>query len=272
MAYATYMYQGQSHVGEVRDSYLVPLEGLTELGPAATIEALAAARRVEDAAVPIADVRLRPLVPNPSKVICIGLNYRDHITESKRDLPTYPVMIPKFASSLIGAYDDIVLPPESTEVDYEGEMAVVIGRSGRRIPEADALKYVLGYTVANDVTMRDYQYKTHQWVQGKVWEASTPIGPFVIPPSEVDIGHAGIRTFLNEEKVQESDISQLIFTVPNLLAILSTLCTLQPGDIILTGTPGGVGYRRSPQRFLTEGDRVRVQLEGVGTIENVVRL
>jgi acylpyruvate hydrolase len=264
------MYQGNSHIGELRDSYLVPLEGLTELGAAASIEVLAAAGRNDAAAVPITDVRFRPLVPNPSKVFCIGLNYRDHIAESQRELPTYPVMIAKFASSLIGAHDDIVLPPESTAVDYEGEMAIVIGRRGRRIAETDALNYVLGYTVANDVTMRDYQYKTHQWMQGKVWEASTPVGPFVVTPGEVNIDHAGIRTVLNGEKVQESDLSQLIFTTPKLIARLSTLATLLPGDLILTGTPGGVGYRRDPPRLLAEGDRVSVQVDGVGTIENLV--
>jgi len=146
--------------------------------------------------------------------------------------------------SLLGAYDDIVLPPESQQVDYEGELVVVIGHGGRRIAEQDALDHVLGYTVANDITMRDFQYKTHQWIQGKAWDASTPVGPYLVRPSEVDISHAGIRTILNGQKVQESDLSRLIFSIPHLISTISTFSTLRTGDLILTGTPGGVGYAR----------------------------
>lgn len=271
MAYATYQHDGARHVGEVRGDHLVPLQGPAELGADATAEALADAARDESSSVAIADVTMLPVIPTPSKVFCVGLNYRDHIIETKRDFPTYPVLFPKFASSLIGAFDDIVLPPESTQVDYEGELAVVVGRGGRRIAESDALDHVLGYTVANDVTMRDYQYKTHQWMQGKVWEASTPVGPYLVTPDEVDIDNCGIRTILNGEKMQESDLSQLIFTVPNLITTISTFITLNPGDMILTGTPGGVGYRRDPQVFLGDGDSIVVEIDGVGAIRNTVR-
>jgi acylpyruvate hydrolase len=271
MAYATYIHQGQSRVGEVRGTRLIPLSGITELGAVTTPEVLASAAREESASVAISDVTLRPVVPNPSKVVCVGLNYRDHVLETKRELPSYPVMFPKYASSLLGAHDDIVLPQESEQVDYEGEMAIVIGRPGRRIAEADALNHVLGYTVANDVTMRDFQYKTHQWMQGKAWDASTPVGPYLVAPDEIDINHAGIRTVLNGEKMQESDLSQLIFTVPILIAAISTFATLQPGDLILTGTPGGVGYRRDPQVFLTDGDRISVEIDGIGAVSNAVR-
>ncbi|MGH3633169.1 MAG: fumarylacetoacetate hydrolase family protein [Mycobacterium sp.] len=271
MAYATYVHEGSSHVGEVHGDRLVPLKGMTELGADTTPEALASAARDESASVAIDDVTVRPIVPNPSKVFCVGLNYRDHIIETKRDFPTYPVLFPKYASSLIGAFDDIVLPPESTQVDYEGEMAVVIGRPGRRIAESDVLHHVLGYTTANDVTMRDFQYRTHQWMQGKVWEASTPVGPYLVTSDEVDIGNSGIRTILNGEKVQESELSQLLFTVPNLIATISTFTTLNPGDLIFTGTPGGVGYRRDPQRLLRDGDRITVAIDGVGATQNTVR-
>jgi acylpyruvate hydrolase len=270
MAYATYLHHGQSHVGEVRGTQLIPLAGLVELGASTTPELLKTATREETEAVALNEVRLRPVVPAPSKVVCVGLNYRDHVLETKRELPSYPVLFPKYASSLLGAHDDIVLPPESEQVDYEGEMAIVIGRPGRRIAETDALDHVLGYTVANDVTMRDFQYKTHQWMQGKVWDASTPIGPYLVTPDEVDIGHAAIRTVLNGEKMQESDLSQLIFTIPILIATISTFTTLQPGDVILTGTPGGVGYRRDPQVFLTDGDRISVEIDGVGAVHNTV--
>jgi acylpyruvate hydrolase len=271
MPYATYVQDGQSRVGEVRGGQLLPLTGISELGATTAPEVLADAAREESSSVAINDVTLRPVVPNPAKVLCVGLNYRDHVLETKRELPSYPVLFPKYASSLIGAHDEIVLPEESTQVDYEGEMAIVIGRGGRRIREFDALAHVLGYTVANDVTMRDFQYKTHQWMQGKAWDACTPVGPYLVTPDEIDIGHAGIRTILNGEKMQESDLSQLIFTVPVLIATISTFTTLQPGDLILTGTPGGVGYRRDPQVFLSDGDRISVEIDGIGAVSNTVR-
>jgi acylpyruvate hydrolase len=269
--YATYEHHGRHQVGEVRGTTLIPLSGIAELGPVTTPEVLSTAPRDEAGAVPVERVRLLPVVPRPSKIFCVGLNYRDHVTETKRDTPDYPVLFGKFATSLIGPQDDIVLPPESTQVDYEGELVVVIGRPGRRIAESDAVDHVLGYAVANDVTMRDYQYKTHQWMQGKAWDASTPVGPYLVPPEDVDIDNAGIRTVLNGEKMQESDVSQLMFTIPKLIATLSTFTALAPGDLILTGTPGGVGFRRDPQVFLRDGDEITVEVDGVGTIRNTVR-
>lgn len=271
MPYATYEHHGSRSVGEVSAGMVIPLEGPVELGIETTLEMLRSARRRPDAAVAVDDVTLLPVVPNPGKIICIGLNYHSHVTETKRDLPTYPVMFPKYPSSLIGPYDDIILPPESSQVDYEGELAVIIGRVGRRITEDDALDHVLGYAVANDVTMRDFQYKTHQWMQGKTWDTSTPIGPYLTTPDETDLRHAGIRTVLNGAKVQESDLSRLIFSVCQLIATISVFTTLLPGDVILTGTPGGVGYRRDPQLFLRDGDTVRVEVDGLGAVENIAR-
>jgi acylpyruvate hydrolase len=268
MAYASYEHSGIRAVGEVAGDTLIPLRGITEIGPDTTTDVLAHAERDTAATVPLDSVRLLPVVSNPTKVVCVGLNYRDHIIETKRDFPTYPVMFPKFASSLLGAYDEIALPPESTEIDYEGELAVVIGRPGRRIAEADALDHVLGYTVANDLTMRDYQYKTHQWMQGKAWDASTPVGPTIVTPAEIDITASGIRTIVNGETVQSSDLSQLVFTVANLIATISEFTALQPGDLILTGTPGGVGWRRKPQLLLHPGDTVSVEIDGLGAVSN----
>ncbi|MGW5572824.1 fumarylacetoacetate hydrolase family protein [Nocardia thailandica] len=271
MAFLTYEHRGVRRVGEVQGSALVPLDGLTEIGAQTTPEALDGAHRDTRARVDIDAVRLLPVVPSPSKVFCVGLNYREHVTETKRELPTYPVLFPKFADSLIGAFDDIVLPPESTQVDYEGELAVIIGRPGRRIAEDDAAAHVLGYSTANDITMRDFQYKTHQWMQGKAWQASTPLGPSLVTPDEVDLSTAGIRTVLNGQKVQESDLSMLIFSIPRLIAEISTFTSLAPGDIILTGTPGGVGYRRDPQLFLQDGDQISVEIDGIGSVRNLVR-
>ncbi|WP_040786788.1 fumarylacetoacetate hydrolase family protein [Nocardia pneumoniae] len=271
MAYATFERRGVRRVGEVQGTSLVPLAELREIGADTTPDVLRIAVRDIRGTVPVDEVRLLPVVPRPSKVFCVGLNYREHVAETNREMPKYPVLFPKFADSLIGAYDDIVLPAESEQVDYEGELVVVIGRPGRRIAESDALDHVLGYTVANDVTMRDFQYKTHQWMQGKAWDASTPIGPYLIPPDGVDIDKVGLRTILNGEKVQESDLSMLIFSIPRLIATISTFTTLTPGDLILTGTPGGVGFRRDPQLFLTDGDSISVEVDGVGVLRNRVR-
>ncbi|MET0450984.1 MAG: fumarylacetoacetate hydrolase family protein [Mycobacterium sp.] len=271
MAYATYEFAGTRAVGELHDDTLVPLEGLTELGVDTPADVLDAAVRRDGDAVAIAEVNLLPVVPNPSKILCVGLNYRDHILETKRDMPTYPVLFPKYASNLIGAYADIAIPPESGQVDYEGELAIVIGRPGRRIPEHEAIHHVLGYCVANDITMRDFQYRTHQWLQGKAWDSSTPVGPAVVAPDDIDIASCTIRTTVNGQKVQESELSQLIFSVANLVSTISTFTALQPGDIILTGTPGGVGFRRDPQLFLHPGDTVTVDIDGLGSVTNVVR-
>jgi len=271
MAYATFEQDGRQRVGEVHGSTVVPLDLLVASGESVRPEGLLSAQRLTRDAVELDSVRLLPVVPNPSKIFCVGLNYREHVTESKRELPTYPVLFAKYADSLIGAHDDIILPPESSQVDYEGEFTVVIGHGGRRIAEEDALDHVLGYTVANDVTMRDYQYKTHQWMQGKAWDSSTPVGPYLVTPDEVNLDHAGIRTEVNGQKVQESDLSMLIFSIPRLIATISTFTTLRPGDLILTGTPGGVGYRRDPQLFLKDGDEVSVEVDGVGVIRNLIR-
>jgi len=271
MPYASYQHQGVRRVGRVDGTRLIPLDGLTELGKDTTADVLDQAAELPDKAVDVDDVYLRPVVPNPDKLICVGLNYVAHVGESKRQLPEYPVLFTKFASSLIGPRDDIELPPESGQVDYEAELAVVIGREGRRITPGNALEHVLGYTVANDVTMRDYQYKTHQWLQGKAWDHSTPLGPYLVLPSETDVSAAGVRTLLGGEKLQSSDTSRLIFDIPTLIAAISEFTTLLPGDVILTGTPGGVGYRREPQLFLKDGDEITVEVDGVGTLVNRVR-
>jgi acylpyruvate hydrolase len=166
---------------------------------------------------------------------------------------------------------DIVKPPESVQVDYEAELAVIIGRRARRISPGDALEAIAGYTVANDVTMRDYQYRSHQWLQGKTWPSSTPLGPFLVTPDEVgDAGTLDIRLQRNGVTMQQASTASLLFEIPTIVARLSEFMTLEPGDVILTGTPGGVGYRRDPQVFLEPGDRVVVEIERVGRLENRV--
>ncbi|MFJ5107520.1 MULTISPECIES: fumarylacetoacetate hydrolase family protein [unclassified Glutamicibacter] len=270
MAYANYIYQGQNFVGEVFGDQLVPLQGIESINSSTPSEVLATAERLKDQAVAVSQVALRSASPEAGKVLCIGLNYKSHVAETNRELPSYPVMFPKYSSSLISSDAEIQLPPEATQLDYEGELAVIIGKGGRRISESNALDHVLGYAAANDVTVRNYQYKTHQWMQGKAWDNSTPVGPFVVTPDEVDLSKAGIKTVLNGQTVQESDLSYLIFSIPNLIATVSEFTALEPGDVILTGTPSGVGYRRDPQLFMKDGDTVSVTIEGVGTVSNKV--
>ncbi len=269
MRYAsTYDTAGTPVVAELQGDVLVPLAGLAELGQQTTAPVLAAAERRTADAFPASGATLRPVIPNPAKVFCVGLNYQAHIAETGRDDSDYPVLFGKFASSLTGPFDLIDLPSESARIDYEGELVVVIGQPGRRISEADASDHVLGYTVANDVSMRDYQYKTHQWMQGKAWDACTPVGPYLVTPDEVDITAQRISTVLNGEKVQDSTIERLIFSIPRLIATISEFTALGPGDLILTGTPSGVGHRRTPPLYLKSGDVISVEVTGVGTLRN----
>lgn len=270
MAWVSYRHDGVDHVGLVDGDHYVPLEGVTRIDATTGSAELAAARPDAAGRVAAADVELLPVSPAPSKVLCVGLNYRDHIAETGRETPTYPVMFPKYASSLIAADAPIAVPAESVQVDYEGELAVVIGTGGRRIAREDAMGHVLGYAVANDVTMRDFQYLTHQWVQGKAWDSSTPIGPHLVAPHEVDLASAVITTTVDGTQVQRSTLDQLLFDVPGLIATISTFTALVPGDIILTGTPGGVGFRKEPQLFLVPGSTVSVEITGVGRIDSAV--
>jgi acylpyruvate hydrolase len=260
-------------VGERRFAALVdgdvvrPLEGIAELGRETPGEMLAAPP-VSGEALPLAGVTLRPVIPSPGKVVCVGLNYRAHVEEGIYDVPDYPVLFAKFADTLIGAGEPIVLPPESEAVDYEAELAFVIGRHVRRSSDLDA---VAGYTCANDVSMRDYQYRTHQWLVGKAWARSTPLGPFLVTPDEVGDPHAlDISLELHGERMQASNTSRFIFDIPTLIATISEVVPLGPGDVVLTGTPEGVGYRRDPRVLLEDGDRVVVEIEKVGRLENPV--
>jgi acylpyruvate hydrolase len=246
----------------------VPLRGITELGRDTPAALLRDPPLEPDSAFPASDLRRRAVVPNPGKVICVGLNYAAHIEETQREHSEYPVLFTKFATTLTGPFDPIPLPSESAAIDYEGEVVAVIGERGRRIPRERALEHVAGYAIANDVSMRDYQYKTHQWLQGKAWDASTPVGPDLVTLDEAP-GPLILRTFVNGGQVQEASTELLIFDVATLVSIVSEFATLEPGDLILTGTPGGVGYRREPQLLLGDGDVVVVEVEGVGRIENV---
>jgi acylpyruvate hydrolase len=269
--FASIVHDGAPHAVAVEGDRAIPLDGLAELGPGTPASLLRDVALDRAASIPLDEVRLRPVVPNPGKVICVGLNYHAHVEESRREVPSYPVLFTKWASTLTGPHDPIVCPPESAEVDYEGELAVVIGERVRRVAPHEALAAVAGYAVANDVSMRDFQHKTHQWLQGKAWDRSTPIGPELVTPDEVgDPSALTLRTTVNGETVQEAATALLIFDVPTLISVVSEFATLEPGDVILTGTPGGVGIRREPPLLLGDGDVVAVEVDGVGRIENRV--
>ncbi|WP_458117245.1 fumarylacetoacetate hydrolase family protein [Arthrobacter sp. D2-10] len=210
---------------------------------------------------------LAPVVINPSKIVCVGLNYRTHILEMGRELPEYPTLFSKYAETLIGAGDNIELPAEDAAIDWEAELAVIIGKSGRRIPESDAADYIAGFSICNDVSMRSWQFRTKEWLQGKNWEHSTPLGPSLVTSDEWQPGGT-IRTVVDGEIMQEASTADLVHGPEFLVSYISTMITLNPGDVIITGTPGGVGHARNPQRYLTEGQTVETSIDGIGTLQN----
>ena len=267
MRFASVRHDGAPLAVAIEGDRAIPLTGVTELGRDTPLSLLTDPPLDRGASLDAAELERRPVVPRPGKVICVGLNYVAHIEETKRDHSDYPVLFTKFATTLTGPTDPIPLPPESAAIDYEGEIVVVIGERGRRIPRDRALDHVAGYAIANDVSMRDYQYKTHQWLQGKAWDASTPVGPDLVTRDELT-DPLTLRTFVNGEKVQEATTELLIFDVATLVSAISEFATIEPGDLILTGTPGGVGYRREPQLLLKDCDVVVVEVDGVGRLEN----
>ncbi|RKN06265.1 fumarylacetoacetate hydrolase family protein [Streptomyces radicis] len=215
-----------------------------------------------------------PVVPRPGKIVCVGLNYRNHIAEMGRELPEHPTLFAKFPEALIGPADPIALDPASHAVDWEAELAVVIGARVRRAGESEAAAAIAGFAALNDVTMRDWQYRTPQWLQGKTFEGTTPFGPALVTPDELP---GGVRPSLtlsatvDGEKVQESTTADLVFDPVTLVRYLSTILTLNPGDVIATGTPGGVGHARTPRRYLTEGSVLVTEVEGIGRLTNTAR-
>jgi 2-keto-4-pentenoate hydratase/2-oxohepta-3-ene-1,7-dioic acid hydratase in catechol pathway len=210
-------------------------------------------------------------VPRPPKVICVGLNYRDHAEESKMEIPAVPTIFNKFPSSIIGPGAPIVLPANSQKPDYEAEFAVVIGSGGRHIPAAQWRAHVFGYMCLNDVSARDFQMATTQWLMGKTFDTFAPCGPWITTADEVADPHAlDISLEINGEVLQHSNTRHLIFDIPKLIEYLSSVFTLEPGDIISTGTPAGVGFARKPPRWLKAGDEVVVKVQGLGELRNPV--
>jgi 2-keto-4-pentenoate hydratase/2-oxohepta-3-ene-1,7-dioic acid hydratase in catechol pathway len=236
-------------------------------------DALDEARRLAGAApdVPLDGVAWLPVIPNPDKIVCVGLNYEEHRVETQRDRTDHPAVFLRVAESQVGHGEPILLPPESTQLDYEGEIAVVVGAPGRRIPEAGAWAHVLGYAPYNDGSIRDWQRHTVQWTAGKNFARTGGFGPWLATADEVPPGTVlELTTRLNGAVMQQATTDMLIHSIPRLIAYISTWTTLLPGDVIVTGTPGGVGARRNPPVWMKAGDVVEVEVSQVGVLRNVV--
>ncbi|MDT9696857.1 fumarylacetoacetate hydrolase family protein [Streptomyces sp. P17] len=222
---------------------------------------------------PVEGADFAPVVPGPSKVVCVGLNYRNHIQEMGRDLPEHPTLFAKFADCLIGAHDDLVRPDETGRFDWEAELAVVVGAPARRARGAEAEAAIAGFTVLNDITCRDWQFRTREWLQGKMWDSTTPVGPCLVTPDELPGGvrpALDVRLLVDGEVMQSDSTGDLLFDPVDLVEYVSTIVRLNPGDIIATGTPGGVGHAREPERYLLGGETVVTEIQGIGRLENRV--
>jgi len=238
---------------------------------------LAAARNIaaqpKGSGVPAATAQFHAPIHDPQKIICVGLNYRDHAHESKMPIPKEPVLFSKFPTALIGHGEPIILPKVSSKVDYEAELVIVVGRRGRRIAEHAAMDYVAGYAVGHDVSARDWQLEKDgkQWMVGKTFDTFAPVGPTLVTRDEVPDPHAlGIRLRLNGKPMQSSNTEQMVFSVAQLIAYLSVVFTLEPGDLIFTGTPPGIGHARTPPIYLKAGDVAEVEIDSLGVLRNPI--
>ncbi|MBI1815702.1 MAG: fumarylacetoacetate hydrolase family protein [Deltaproteobacteria bacterium] len=277
MKLATFSHHGSTRVGAVVGDEVVDLGHIAQQMPtflAIGSDALAAARAAIDAAQPrlrLADVHLRAPVLHPPKFLAIGLNYADHVAESGQEPPHLPLFFNKQSTCVTGPYDPIHLPRVSPLLDYEGELGFVIARRCRHVPRGRAHEVIAGYLVVDDVTVRDWQLRVPTWTLGKSFDTHGPIGPWIVTPDEIGDPHAlELRTWINGELRQHSNTKQLIFDCFTQVEHLSTAFTLEPGDIISTGTPSGVGGAMQPPRFLVAGDVVRIEIERIGHIENRV--
>jgi 2-keto-4-pentenoate hydratase/2-oxohepta-3-ene-1,7-dioic acid hydratase in catechol pathway len=247
--------------------------GLPELGEALRTGRLDAALGAVSTApvIDLAEVQLLPPVTDPRKILCVGLNYADHIAEMQREAPAKPTIFTRYPDTFVGDGESLIAPRNSARFDYEGEFAIVIGRGGRHVRAEDALDHVLGYTVMNDGSIRDYQRHTTQFTPGKNFPRSGSLGPWIVTAGEFgDVGTQRITTSVNSLVVQDSSLDQLVFGVPELIAYITEWTELAPGDVIATGTPGGVGDGHDPALYLFPGDVVRVEIDGVGSLTNPV--
>ncbi|MGE6716926.1 fumarylacetoacetate hydrolase family protein [Peribacillus frigoritolerans] len=285
MKIATFSVQTEQHIGLLKDDQII---SLTALGPEefpacmkkfiergselrSRAEQLIEQRVNDDAIFKLSEVNILPPIAKPDKIICVGLNYFDHCKETGMEPPESPVIFSKYANAIAGHNDAIEIPINSTEVDFEAELAFVIGREAKHVSEEEADDYVFGYTIMNDISARDLQFQDGQWSRGKTADTFAPFGPVIVTKDEVGDPHnLAISLELNGEIMQDSNTSNLIFTVPKIISFLSQSMTLMPGDLIATGTPPGVGMGRNPKIWLKNGDRMNVSIEKIGTLSNHV--
>jgi 2-keto-4-pentenoate hydratase/2-oxohepta-3-ene-1,7-dioic acid hydratase in catechol pathway len=222
---------------------------------------------------PLSEIEFAPVIPNPDKIICVGANYAEHRNEAKLAPTQHPIIFFRLARSQIGHEEPMLLPPESEKLDFEGEIAVIIGREGRRIPAEEAYQYIAGYSCYNDGSVRDWQTHTNQWGPGKNFNGTGAFGPWMVTSDEIDPRQTPLTllTRLNGEVVQQTTTDHMIFSIPQVVNYVSTFTTLLPGDVIITGTPAGVGAARKPQRFMKEGDVVEVEVSGIGVLRNRIQ-
>ncbi|WP_038213144.1 fumarylacetoacetate hydrolase family protein [Xenophilus azovorans] len=280
MKLLSYSFQGIPSWGALVDDRIVDLQAasrgrLPTLRAALSSCGLAELERLAasgGASIALAEAVLLPVVPDPPRIFCVGLNYEEHRVEAKRERTGHPTLFLRVGASQVGHGQAIVLPRESSALDYEGEIAVVIGRPGRRICEADAWDHVAGYAPYNDGSVRDWQSHTTQWTPGKNFPATGAFGPWMVTRGDVSDGQTlSLTTRLNGQTVQHATTEQLIFPIPRLISYISSFTGLEPGDVIVTGTPGGVGFKRQPPLFMRPGDVVEVEVGGVATLVNEVR-
>lgn len=286
MKIAAFSVQNDQHIGVVQDDQIISLTALNadefpacikifiersdELRPRA--EQLIEQCDKVNAVFSLSNVKIQAPIPQPEKIICVGLNYIDHCKETGMEPPASPVIFSKYANAIVGHNEAVEIPVNSNEVDFEAELAIVIGKEAKRVTEEEANNYVFGYTILNDISARDLQFTDGQWSRGKTADTFAPTGPFVVTHDEVGDPHElAISLELNGEMMQDSNTNNLIFTVPKIISFLSQSMTLKPGDLIATGTPPGVGMGRNPKVWLKNGDRMNVTIEKIGTLSNHVK-
>jgi acylpyruvate hydrolase len=274
MKLATLRLQGETAAVRIDAAQAVEIDGYSDVGALlqqadwASIAAKASGDIHALSAISKKD--WAPIVPQPGKIICVGLNYANHIKEMGRELPEAPTLFAKYPEALIGPFDDIVLPKHAGEhVDWETELAVVIGKKASHVSQANAQEYIAGYSIMNDVTMRDFQYRTTEWLQGKTFENTAPFGPYLVTTDSFEFG-GELSTLVDGQKMQSTMLSDQVFPPAKLIEYISQILALNPGDVIITGTPGGVGHARKPAVYLADGQTLVSSIEGLGQLENHV--
>ena len=267
MRFVSFELKGEPSWGRVEGREIVDLGFAAPDLVAALEQGLDTFATTKGARLPREAVWLLPVVPRPRKILCVGHNYEEHRQETGRAKTAHPSIFTRFADTLTGADDPIILPKVSEHLDYEAELAVIIGKGGRHIPEAEAMAHVAGYACFNDASLRDWQWHTQQFIPGKNFPGTGPLGPELVTPDEIaDLGAVRVQSFLNGAVMQDSTVDHMIFSIAKIIAYVSAFTPLAPGDVIATGTPGGVGAKRQPPVWMKPGDEIEIRISGVGSL------